>query len=409
MSEKAVEQSDSLNSSEKVESCDITENIGSFLSQPATSSLTSDATSNYQLEVAANRKREPVFSETGSLGWNNVKKRLGTLVAVRTVMDTQKKSKARKPVGQKDFLEKFSTREVNHVRGGKRNSSSNHGRRVSVVVSAPNNVILTSKEQTLENHSTEQLELDDMKAKDTIVVDHLCENEQKEEDVITPFYHFIYGCIEPYSNFLYYWLYVVITAIHYNAWVIFLRIAFKDAQDEYQSFWMTLDYIFDIIYIIDIIICLRTSFLEDGIYVDDLKRMALVYVRSYHFALDFASVLPLDLLYFAVGINPALRLPRMLKYYKIFTSQKTILALTTYPNVVRTCSFLHLMLIMMHWNACFYFMISKFEGIGINEFVYPKFNENNTALIHQYALCYYWSTLSLTTIGGSAHPVTTIE
>ena len=344
-------------------------------------------------------------------GWNNVKKRLGTLVAVKAVMDTQKRPRVRKPVGQRDFLEKFSTREYHPVRSVKRSSVSNAARRVSVVINTPHNKPVGYRDSVKNNNALgEQHELNEIKPKETVVVDNSCVNDDIEDEKVEfKCKEILMTFTEPYSTFLYCWLYIVNLAIGYNAWVIFLRIAFSDAQKQFQTVWFTLDYIADFIYVFDIIICTRTSFLEDGIYVDDLRRMAQAYLKSYQFALDFTSVLPLDLIYFAVGTNPALRLPRMLKYYKTFVSQKTILALTTYPNVLRTCIFLHLMLIMMHWNACFYFLISKYEGFGVNGWVYPKFNSRTASLSYQYALCFYWSTLSLTTIGGSAHPETTIE
>lgn len=36
-------------------------------------------------------------------------------------------------------------------------------------------------------------------------------------------------------------------------------------------------------------------------------------VRSSHFQFDVASLVPLELFYFKTGINPLLRLPRLLK------------------------------------------------------------------------------------------------
>lgn len=350
---------------------------------------------------------ETVTQDERHPGWESVRKRLGTLVAVKTVMDTQKRPKARKPVGQKDFLEKFSTREYNAaLRNPKKHSINSASCRISTNQKRKTSTVLCDS-QSLKNNC-EQQSIQDVKLKDTIVVDHLTTKEGKNVKRFNfGFSDFMYTFLEPYSNVIYYWLYIVNLAITYNSWIIFLRIAFVNAQTQFLTFWFLFDYIADFIYILDIVISCRTSFLENGIYVDDLKRMARAYLRSYQFVLDVASIIPLDLLYFLIGTTPILRLPRMLKYYKTVDSQKIILALTTYPNVQRTVTFLHLMLIMIHWNACGYFIISKLEGFGVNGWVYPKFNERS--LQYEYAYCYYWSTLSLTTIGGSPHPETSIE
>ena len=342
-------------------------------------------------------------------GWESVRKRLGTLVAVKTVMDEQKKHKPKKLVDQKDFLQKFSTREYNSMKTANKTSVNVAQRRISVVQRS--NVCNTALARDPAKEDCKDQSVDGFQVKDAIIVDCsssiggqglLCHNNGLSGRILSTFF-------EPYSTFIYFWLYLVNLAITYNIWVILLRVAFIEAQTKYKYLWYFFDYVADFIYILDMIISSRTSFLENGIYVDDLKRMAMAYLKSYQFALDVVSVLPLDCLYLLLGTTPTLRLLRILKYYKTFGSQKTILALTTYPNVLRTIIFLHIMLIMMHWNACFYFIISKYEGFGINNWVYPKFDEKTESLSYQYAFCYYWSTLSLTTIGGSAHPETAFE
>eukprot|EP00794_Sanderia_malayensis_P013966 gene13966-15423_t len=367
-----------------------------------------------------NRKRASVVSETPSMGWLNVKKRLGTLAAVQTVIDSTKKTRVKKPVEQRDFLEKFSTREYNHnpVRGNKRSSSAflMPGKKFSSAVNIANHNA-SAEEKLIDGNNTtnnnDSIEMNNLhgttqKPVDTVVTGGFSELEiEEEKDNV--FKRLLYAAVEPYGNFLYYWLFIVITVIHYNAWILFLRIAFEKAQTEFQITWFVLDYLADFVYVMDLIIHMRMSFLKDGIYVDSLCKLALAYVKSYQFALDLVSIIPLDFLYFATGVQPSWRLLRLLKYYKVFTCQKTILSLTNYPNIIRTFFFLHLMLVMMHWNACFYFMVSKWEGFGINQWVYPKLTAQNGQLVHQYAMCYYWSTLSLTTIGGSYHPETTIE
>ena len=57
--------------------------------------------------------------------------------------------------------------------------------------------------------------------------------------------------------------------------------------------------------------------------------------------------------------------------------------------------------IIIHWNACFYYLISDSIGFGADDWVYPS-QENGSdysTLSRQYIYSFYWSTLTLTTIG----------
>ena len=214
---------------------------------------------------------------------------------------------------------------------------------------------------------------------------------------------------EPYSTFIYIWSWIVILAIHYNTWVIILRIAFPAAQENYTALWFSLDYTADLIYIIDVIVSSRMSFLENGIYVESVKRVTVKYFKSSHFILDMLSLLPLDLLYLHFKTYPAFRIPRLIKFFKVFQGKKLIESMTNFPNLVRGVFWLHIMFLLMHWNCCFFYIISEFEGFGHNKWVYPKIEGIHQNLQHRYIKCMYWSTLVLTTIGEDSTPETTIE
>lgn len=57
--------------------------------------------------------------------------------------------------------------------------------------------------------------------------------------------------------------------------------------------------------------------------------------------------------------------------------------------------------IIIHWNGCFYYLISDSIGFGADDWVYPS-QENGShyaKLSRQYIYSFYWSTLTLTTIG----------
>ncbi len=87
---------------------------------------------------------------------------------------------------------------------------------------------------------------------------------------------------------------------------------------------------------------------------------------------------------------------------------------TNYPNVFRLFTLLLYLFIIVHWNACFYFLISKSIGFGQDRWVYPMMEGYNwtesadeySSLFTQYIVSFYWSTLTLTTIGEVPGPVT---
>ena len=65
--------------------------------------------------------------------------------------------------------------------------------------------------------------------------------------------------LNPASNFVYRWLFVVTLAVQYNAWFIIARAVFVELQTEYLPLWLTLDYTCDAIYIFDMIFRFRTG------------------------------------------------------------------------------------------------------------------------------------------------------
>ena len=153
------------------------------------------------------------------------------------------------------------------------------------------------------------------------------------------------------------------------------------------------------------------------------------------------SVLPTDLFYFLwdnpitectdvpcaviVRMNRLLRLSRMTAFFDKTENQ------TNFPNAFRItkvhpmngiCPFCYLtskplclqvmiyLLIIIHWNGCIYFAISNAIGFGSDGWV-VTLNENgaNLSLTYQYIFTFYWSTLTLTTIGETPPPEIEVE
>lgn len=68
------------------------------------------------------------------------------------------------------------------------------------------------------------------------------------------------------------------------------------------------------------------------------------------------------------------------------------------------------LLIIIHWNGCIYFALSNYIGFGSDGWVVTLVeNGANLSLTYQYIFTFYWSTLTLTTIGETPPPETEIE
>lgn len=99
-----------------------------------------------------------------------------------------------------------------------------------------------------------------------------------------------------------------------------------------ELFWVTCDNLTDLIFFFDILVQFRTGYLEQGLVVYDSKKLALHYVKSRSFVLDFMALIPLQLLQHTLGTCPILRFPRFLKV----STQKRLPA--TSPESAKICS-----------------------------------------------------------------------
>lgn len=139
----------------------------------------------------------------------------------------------------------------------------------------------------------------------------------------------------------------------------------------------------------------------------DLTRLKDAYIHTLQFKLDVLSMLPTDLAYFSTGIHtPQLRFNRLVRFPRMFEFFDRTETRTNYPNIFRICNLVLYILIIIHWNACIYYAISKSLGFGSDQWVYPNItNPEYGALTRSYVYCLYWSTLTLTTIGEMPGPV----
>ncbi|XP_046299173.1 cGMP-gated cation channel alpha-1 [Marmota monax] len=221
--------------------------------------------------------------------------------------------------------------------------------------------------------------------------------EEKKEVVI----------IDPSGNSYYNWLLCISLPVMYNWTMLIARACFDELQSDYLGYWLVLDYISDIIYLIDMFVRTRTGYLEQGLLVKEKGKLIKKYTSGLQFKLDVLSMIPTDLIYFKLGWNyPEVRLNKLLRISRMFEFFQRTETRTNYPNVFRISNLVMYIIIIIHWNACVYYSISKAIGFGNDTWVYPDINDPEFGrLSRKYVYSLYWSTLTLTTIGETPPPV----
>uniref|UniRef100_A0A672TN95 Cyclic nucleotide-binding domain-containing protein n=1 Tax=Strigops habroptila TaxID=2489341 RepID=A0A672TN95_STRHB len=210
--------------------------------------------------------------------------------------------------------------------------------------------------------------------------------------------------IDPLTNLMYVlWLFFVVMAWNWNCWLIPVRWAFPYQTQANIHCWLFIDYLCDLIYLLDILIFqTRLQFVRGGDIISDKKAMKENYLRSQRFKMDMVCLLPLDFFYFKVGVNPLLRFPRCLKYMAFFEFNNRLEAILTKAYIYRVIRTTAYLLYSLHVNSCLYYWASAYEGLGSTTWVYD--GEGNS-----YIRCYYWAVKTLITIGGLPDPKTLFE
>ncbi|XP_063239670.1 cyclic nucleotide-gated cation channel subunit A isoform X2 [Bacillus rossius redtenbacheri] len=219
--------------------------------------------------------------------------------------------------------------------------------------------------------------------------------------------------VDPTLPFHYRWLLLVTLAVLYNLVFVIGRSVFWELNNATPGLWLGLDYTCDVIYLLDILIHAHEGYLDQGLMETDAHKLRLNYWRSCKWRADLASLMPTDMAYLwwppsqcrvqvpcpvIVRLNRLLRFPRMSQFFDKTETR------TGYPNAFRICKVVLAILVLIHWNACFYFAISYAIGFGTDNWVYNLSGPRNSTLSRQYIYSFYWSTLTLTTIGETPQP-----
>jgi hypothetical protein len=174
------------------------------------------------------------------------------------------------------------------------------------------------------------------------------------------------------------------------------------------------------------------GFLEHGVLVRDTDRLLKRQTNKRSFYLiDMLSLLPTDLLYFVFreyDLWPLIRSNRLLKINRVLEFRSKTETSTNYPYFFRILSIYTFIVLIIHWNACVFFMLKKYFNafldpaetrdmmtqLNASQLLYDHDNQtfvfrSSQGFLSQYTKCFYRSTLQLTTISNIDPPRTTFE
>lgn len=211
---------------------------------------------------------------------------------------------------------------------------------------------------------------------------------------------------DPSGRLAYYWSLIVSIAFLYNLWVVVYRFSFQEIDRASLSVWMPLDYFADFLYLCDIAFNFRTGYLEDGVLQTEPLKLRVHYMNTTLFYIDCLCLLPLDFLYLSLGFNSALRSFRLAKIYRFWNFLDRTERHTNYPNVFRSLVLIHYLLVLFHWNACIFYLLSSriFEFRGDWS---KQDDQSDKGINYLHAL--YFATLFLTNVGDIPRPQTRVE
>ena len=179
-------------------------------------------------------------------------------------------------------------------------------------------------------------------------------------------------------------------------------------------FVFVLDRCIDFIFLVDIAINFRSAWeTEEGVETYHYKEAAWQYCTTW-FLLDLISAMPLDFLDLLLDGEDAsqlralklLRLFRLIKIAKVIRASRIVkrfeAEMTIKYALLRLLKFGGVIMIVSHWNACGFYLISQMsDGVAANTWAASAgiaWGEAATP-VEQYTSALYWAMMTLTTIG----------
>ena len=162
---------------------------------------------------------------------------------------------------------------------------------------------------------------------------------------------------------------------------------------------VALDALGDIVFLLEIVKNLRLGFEVDGHVVWDTALIRRHYFRSWQFALDVVTCLPIDLVQFPLKrFIPAVRIAKMLRLFQLFRLIEFIESSRSVSLLFRLSKLLFYTVIIAHVGACIKYPVL------LKHPVLRPIVESRTSL-GKYLLTLYWSLGSMVDRGDSNDPL----
>ncbi|KAL4216320.1 Potassium voltage-gated channel subfamily H member 7 [Mactra antiquata] len=247
-----------------------------------------------------------------------------------------------------------------------------------------------------------------------------------------------------YSPFKAVWDWVVLILVLYTAVFTPYQTAFllnedettmrlnRDASTRTQSTDTTsanplviIDLIVDLMFILDILINFRATYLHNGEVVMEQKKIAINYVKGW-FVIDTIAAIPFDLLLFGSGTTDTMTIAGILKLARLLRLLRVIRRIEQFAEYGAAVLLLLMVTFSLagHWLACIFYAIAYWErphlpnAIGwldalanhMNEPYIVNVTNSGPSIKTKYITSLYFTFTSLTSIGfGNVSPNTNAE
>nr|CAD2188068.1 unnamed protein product [Meloidogyne enterolobii] len=259
------------------------------------------------------------------------------------------------------------------------------------------------------------------------------------------------------------------SSIFGGVWCVFLTLAFlhnilsicmvvfSEFSEKFYTQWILINCFTDAINVLDLFVKIKKGFTIDGGNNRYISIRKYIFCRA--FLLDLLAILPTDILLLIWPNFFLLRINRLAKIGRVSEIVKLIEHRIPWPlgfRLLRLATFCYL---LFHWNACFYFYLSSiygFENSTVNDWTFsyqkipdllfplcePRFDFNRNEclfpednwrdrpekinelkdywqkkigstnfnnLTKKYAMSFYWSALTLVTLGEQPWPANSVQ
>jgi len=183
--------------------------------------------------------------------------------------------------------------------------------------------------------------------------------------------------LEQHGHFRMRWDLFIIALVVYNCIELPLSLAFEYESTVQSVFY----YLIDLCFLLDIVLNFRTSFTnpKTGIEEFDKRLVARNYVTHWRFWTDIISIIPFELIVdiFTDSSNKTLEVFALLKLIRLLRLGRIISYLKVRQDAkvgLRIAQLLCMVLLLVHWVACLWYMLIRDEG----DWIPPKDLDSGT-------------------------------